>query len=109
VREKRIIRHTPGSRTKDRTDWKRVDTPDEEQIVVAAQADPDASLTDEEFWKDARLVRPERRISVTLRVKPNVLAWYKSGGRGYQTRMNSVLETYMEQSRRRRSRSGPRF
>ena len=49
---------------------------------------------DEGFWKNARLVEPDLTQSVTIRVKKSVLDTYKSLGKGYQTRMNAVLETY---------------
>lgn len=49
---------------------------------------------DESFWREARLVEPDRTQSVTIRVKKSVLDTYKSLGKGYQTRMNAVLESY---------------
>ncbi len=49
---------------------------------------------DDMFWKNARLVEPDRTQSVTLRVKKSVLDAYRAQGKGYQTRMNAVLETY---------------
>ncbi len=49
---------------------------------------------DEGFWQNARLVEPDRTQSVTLRVKKSVLEAYKAQGKGYQTRMNAVLESY---------------
>ncbi len=49
---------------------------------------------DETFWKNARLVEPDRTQTGTLRVKKSVLEAYKAQGKGYQTRMNTVLETY---------------
>lgn len=49
---------------------------------------------DATFWKNARLVEPDRTQSITLRVKQSVLDAYKAQGRGYQTRMNAVLESY---------------
>ncbi|MBM6595744.1 BrnA antitoxin family protein [Microvirga pudoricolor] len=62
---------------------------------------PDASIdyTDipelgEEFWKSARIVEPDRTQQVTLRVKRSVLDAYKATGKGYQSRMNAVLESY---------------
>jgi uncharacterized protein (DUF4415 family) len=48
----------------------------------------------EEFWKNAKLVMPEKTEQITLRVKSTVLEAYKATGKGYQTRMNSVLESY---------------
>ena len=49
---------------------------------------------DDTFWKNARLVEPDRTQSVTLRVKKSVLDAYRAQGKGYQTRMNAVLEIY---------------
>jgi uncharacterized protein (DUF4415 family) len=36
--------------------------------------------------------------SVSLRLDADVLAWFKSQGRGYQTRMNAVLRAYRDAS-----------
>ncbi len=49
---------------------------------------------DDAFWKNAVLVQPDRTQSVTLRVKQSVLETFKAQGKGYQSRMNAVLETY---------------
>ena len=49
---------------------------------------------DEQLWTKARLVVPDNTQQVTLRVKKSVLDTYKAMGKGYQTRMNAVLETY---------------
>lgn len=49
---------------------------------------------DERFWANAKLVEPEGTQQITLRVKKSVIEAYKSTGKGYQTRMNAVLESY---------------
>ncbi|WP_149541446.1 BrnA antitoxin family protein [Siccirubricoccus phaeus] len=49
---------------------------------------------DASFWKNARLAEPDRTQPVTLRVKRSVLEAYKAQGKGYQTVMNAVLESY---------------
>ena len=49
---------------------------------------------DEAFWKNARVVEPEGTQQITLRVKKSVLETYKATGKGYQTRMNAVLESF---------------
>lgn len=49
---------------------------------------------DEAFWRKARLVEPEGTEQITLRVKKSVLQAYRAMGKGYQTRMNAVLESY---------------
>jgi len=39
---------------------------------------------------------PARKSQLTIRLDKDVLAWFKSQGRGYQTRINSLLRAYME-------------
>jgi uncharacterized protein (DUF4415 family) len=78
-------------RRKDRTQWARVDALTDAEIARAVGADPDASLADARFWKRARLVLPERKQVVTLRLDRDLVAWLRGGGRGYQTRINALL------------------
>ena len=33
---------------------------------------------------------------MTLRLDPDVLAWFRNAGRGYQTRINAVLRAFVE-------------
>lgn len=69
-----------------------------EQIATVRDEDIDFSdipELDEDFWKRAELVEPDRTDQITIRVKRSVLAYFKASGRGYQTRMNRVLESYV--------------
>ena len=50
---------------------------------------------DDDFWRNAELVEPDRTEQVTLRVKHSVLAYFRASGKGYQSRMNRVLESYV--------------
>ena len=54
---------------------------------------------DDDFWKNAEVVEPDRTEQVTLRVKRSVLDFFKAPGKGYQTRINRVLETYVRARR----------
>ncbi len=69
--------------------------------VIKAVRDEDIDFsdipeTDEAFWAGAKLVHPDRTQPVTLRVKTSVLEHFKKdGAKGYQTRMNAVLESYV--------------
>lgn len=49
----------------------------------------------EDFWEDADLVLPVPKRAISLRVDEDVLAWFRSLGPRYQTRMNAVLRSYM--------------
>ena len=48
------------------------------------------------FWKTARLTMPEPKDRLTIRVDHDVVQWLKKNGRGYQTRINAILRSYME-------------
>jgi uncharacterized protein (DUF4415 family) len=53
-------------------------------------------LTDE-FWKNAvrnPFYKPTK-TATTVRVDADVLMWLKSKGKGYQTRLNSILREAM--------------
>lgn len=54
---------------------------------------------DETFWQEARLVEPDRTEQITLRVKRSVLEHFRASGKGYQTRINRVLESYVRARR----------
>ena len=49
---------------------------------------------DEAFWREAKVVEPEGTVQVTLRVKRSVQQPFWATGKGYQSRMNAVLESY---------------
>ena len=100
VSAKRIVRYTLSSSRRGKTDWARVRAMTDEEIEAAARSDPDAQLTDAEFWKEAKLVMPERKQSVTLRLDKDVLEWFKAQGSRYQSRMNAVLRSYMQAHRK---------
>jgi uncharacterized protein (DUF4415 family) len=41
----------------------------------------------------------ERKEQIALRLDAEVLAWYRSKGTGWQTRMNAVLKAYKDASK----------
>ena len=55
---------------------------------------------DEAFFKAAAVVYPDGTTPVTLRVKRSVLEAFKADGKGYQTRMNAVLEAYVKATKK---------
>ena len=101
--KEKITRRRLGDIREDLTDWKRVDAMTEEELERAIAADPDADIPNPD-WTKARIVLPQRKQSVHLRVDPDVLAWFRQQGRGYLTRMNAVLRTYYEAHRKSRAR-----
>ena len=99
--EEHVVRYSRGEPPENtRTDWERLEAMSEEEINEAAASDPDAQPTDADFWKDATVVMPKRKQPITLRVDQDVLAFFKEGGAGYQTRINAVLRAFMEHQRK---------
>ncbi|MEA1677665.1 BrnA antitoxin family protein [Nitrospirillum sp. BR 11163] len=51
----------------------------------------------DEFWKNAvrgRFYKPTK-TSTTVRIDSDVLAWLRSQGKGYQSRINAILRREM--------------
>jgi uncharacterized protein (DUF4415 family) len=80
---------------KELSDWKRLRSLSDRQIRRAVESDPDARPTDAEFWKKAHVVIPTAKQTITIRLDADVLEWLRTQ-KGYQTRINAVLRTYME-------------
>ena len=72
---------------------------------LAARPDREIDLTDIpevlEIPSDAVIGRfyRTRKVTVTIRLDADVVAWIKSPGEGYQTRINAYLRQMMQQSR----------
>ena len=93
---KRIVKRIPSSRRRGKTDWARVDALSDREIENTAKADPDAApLLDKNWFKQAIVVLPERKVPISLRMDREVVEWFKSRGRRYQSRMNAVLKAYV--------------
>jgi uncharacterized protein (DUF4415 family) len=61
---------------------------------------PEGPELSDDFWKRARLVMPEKKTSVHLRVDAEVFDWFKAQGKGHLTRMNAVLRSFYEAHKR---------
>jgi len=91
----KTVRHEPGAplTAKERANLIK--------LIENPKRDEDIDLSDApEIPADAVLVhfRP-RKASVTMRLDSDVLAWLKSSGEGYQTRVNELLRQAMNASR----------
>ncbi len=80
---------------KSKTDWDRVDKIRDKNIDFSDNPE----VTPEMFAKAVLrngLKPVGRKTQVTLRIDEDVLSWFKKQGRGYQTRINSLLKAYKE-------------
>lgn len=74
-----------------RTDWARLGETADSGIDLS-----DIPKLGKSFFKHAKLRMPKTKRAVSLRLDPDVLAWFRGQGKGYQTRINAVLRMYME-------------
>jgi uncharacterized protein (DUF4415 family) len=83
---------------KTRTNWQ----------AAAAKPVPDVSNPDDATepmeWATTQLPMPQRKEHTNLRIDADVLTFFRGQGRGYQTRINAVLRSYVEQARRHKPR-----
>ena len=56
----------------------------------------DIAPLDKSFFANAKLRLPETKTTITIRVDPDVLLWFKQQGKGYQSKINAVLRLYAE-------------
>lgn len=67
------------------------------QIRANIASDPDAAPELDAAWfAKAKLMLPENKQLTSLRLDADVLIWFRSFGKGYQTRINAVLRAYMK-------------
>ena len=91
--EEHIVRYTLEEirKLKGQTDWARIEA--EEAAGIEPPYDEDDFEVD---WSSARLVVPDVKGAISMRLDADVLAFFKAQGKGYQTRMNAVLRSFME-------------
>jgi uncharacterized protein (DUF4415 family) len=82
------------------SDWSAAASMTSAQIEanVAADPDEDGMVMD---WENALVTLPEAKSVLNMRVDRDVLDYFRNTGRGYQTRINAVLRSYVEQMGRR--------
>jgi uncharacterized protein (DUF4415 family) len=93
------VKRTGRTSSKTQTNWKRVRSLKDSQVHTAIGTDADVQATTPEFWANAKVVLPQPKQPVTIRLDADLLAWLRSQ-KGYQTRINAVLRTFMQASRR---------
>ena len=91
MKEKR----TGSTSAKAASDWKRVRALSDAQLRRAVETDPEARPTDADFWKNARVVMPRAKATITIRLDADLLESLRKQ-KGYQTRINAVLRSYMQ-------------
>lgn len=87
------------------TDWEAVDDLTDEEIYQAASSDPDNPPLTEQQLKRMRplaevlpqLAKKQSKITTTLKLSPEVLAYFKAQGSNWQNRIDEILKQYIAQ------------
>jgi uncharacterized protein (DUF4415 family) len=81
------------------SDWARAAAETREEIEAQVAADPDEAgmVVD---WKSVAIELPKPKADLHMRLDRDVLDYFRSTGKGYQTRINAVLRSYVKRMRR---------
>jgi len=67
----------------------------EAEIDKAAKSDHENPRWTKKMLEQATMHMPQKKVSVHMYIDEDVIDWFKLKGRGYQTRINSVLKSYI--------------
>ncbi len=88
------------ARGEDKTDWARVDAMTDEDIERAMRDDPDWKDFMDIDWSKAKMVIPDRKKAISIRLDPDIIDFFQATGKGYQTRINAVLRHFVDEQKR---------
>jgi uncharacterized protein (DUF4415 family) len=77
-----------------KTDWEKIKALKDRDIDFS-----DAPELDDDFFASSTLW-PGKKKQITLRLDPDVIDFFKTKGRGYQSSINAALRRYMEAQKR---------
>jgi uncharacterized protein (DUF4415 family) len=106
AKRERIVRYTAGQladkrrRGETRSDWSQAAAMTGAEIEADIAADPDeAGMVMD--WDRATVELPQPKAVLNMRVDRDILEFFRSTGRGYQTRINAVLRSYVDRMRQK--------
>ena len=100
ARKEHIVKHTAKKlaaltkRGETRSDWAKAAAATDAQLEASIAADPDqAGMVMD--WDNATVEIPKPTAVLNMRVDRDVLEFFRKTGKGYQTRINAVLRSYV--------------
>ena len=83
------------NRGETRSNWAKAAALTNEEIEAQIAADPDeAGMVID--WDSATVEMPQPKAVLNMRIDRDVLEYFRKMGKGYQTRINAVLRSYMD-------------
>jgi uncharacterized protein (DUF4415 family) len=104
AKKERIVRYSAKElavkrqRGETRSDWARAAAMTSDEIEADIASDPDEAgmVVD---WDSISVELPKRKADLHMRIDSDVLDFFRKTGRGYQSRINAVLRSYVERAR----------
>ena len=90
-----IVRYFHDVLSKRKTNWNKVKQKSKEEIEKSAKTDRDNPRWTKKMLNSAKLHMPKKKILIHIYLDQDIIDWFKSEGKGYQTRINSVLKSYV--------------
>lgn len=84
---------------KTQTDWARVESMSDDEILQSMKDDPNWSDFIDLDWSKASIVYPVTKSAISIRLDDDVIDFFKSDGKGYQSRINAVLRHFMTEKK----------
>lgn len=104
AKNKHIVRYSVDElaakrkRGKSRSDWPRAAAMTDREIEADIASDPDEVGTVVD-WDSVSIELPQPKADLHMRIDRDVLDFFRKTGRGYQTRINAVLRSYVARAR----------
>jgi len=77
------------------TDWDRLDSMTDDEIDFSDLEEITPELFAQGIVRHG-LHPAQKKEQITIRLDSDVLRWFRSQGKGYQTRINDLLRAYMK-------------
>jgi len=85
-----------AQRGESRTNLARIDAMTEAELEQVIASDPDWADIPENWYEQAEAVMPKPKVPVSIRLDADVIEYFRSTGRGWQTRVNAILRAYRD-------------
>ena len=79
-----------------KTNWKKIRKKTDADIDYS-----DIAETSKDFWKEAEVITLKPKVHLSIRLDEDIVAYFKKGGRGYQSKINAVLRSYIAAKKKR--------
>ena len=105
-KRERIVRYTAdelkamSEKGLSQTDWNFVGKMSEAELAAAIASDPDEAGLEFD-WSNPLPEPPRPKAVLNMRVDADVFDFFKSQGKGYQTKINAILRSYVERVKSR--------